>query len=391
MCDCLPSGNDLKIIDLMIIDDVFPHPVSGFRLTEFNTYLDLFDCKVFCTGKSSPLLGKEPFDEILESYLANRPNMINRVVKAEQITVQARFHEKYRIAYFCFLKNAYDAVSVMEENEIPFIFELYPGGMFQLESEKTNKMLRRVMDSKCFRKVIVTQDITRDYLLQHEFCSLEHIVMIFGVVIPQEVLLHPIRLEHHQGKALKICFASVRYSTHGEDKGYDRFISIAKRILGTGRRIEFHVIGNFDETVIPLDEIEGSIHFHGILPNAELHRVLEDMDIMVALNKNGVLESGSFDGFPTATCIEAGLCGVLNICTDPLELNNGRFRNHEEIEITDGSVEMVVEKILYYDDHRDELKKVIEKQYNRVQDLYSFEAQMKPRIELIKQELEVSS
>ena len=39
--------------------------------------------------------------------------------------------------------------------------------------------------------------------------------------------------------------------------------------------------------------------------------------------------TGSFDGFPTASCIDAGLRKTAIFCTDPLDLNNSHFYDNK--------------------------------------------------------------
>ncbi len=371
-------------IDLLIIDNAFPHPVSAFRLEEFTSYLHHFKrIHVLCNGTSTNMLSSVPFEDILIQYRKKYPEFSNKISK--ELPILPKKHT-IKFAYFCFLANAYAAIDYIEENRIPFAFELYPGGGFQIDSVFSDRMLWRVTSSPYFRKVVVTQDVTRLYLLEHGFCEERQVLMVFGAVMPIKRPMRSFRL-NQKDKALQICFVAMRYTMDGADKGYDLFLEIVAKFIRKQEHIQFHVVGSFDAKVIPLGGTSGRITFHGVLAAEDLSRFLQKMDIIVSPNKDGVLAKGAFDGFPTCSCIEAGMCGVLILCTDPLNLNGDRFRNGEEIEILKYDSSAFAEKIMFYYYHRDVLHSQIKKQYKRIRKLYSYKAQMKPRIQMIQQEI----
>lgn len=378
-----------QLHDLVILDDVFPHPVSGFRMEEYLGYLrNIPDMQIWCNGGSSCALGKISHARIMAEFKSNYPEFADRLIEDKH--VYERPYDKNiqvgaKLAYLCFLGNAYTSLELLEWSMTPFVFELYPGGGFAINSEKSDRMLERVCKSPCFRKVIVTQDITKNYLLDHGFCREDQIEEIFGVVTPEETLKQKPNI--NVSGNLKVCFAAMRYTPDGRDKGYDTFLKTAEKLLEYDDTIEFHVAGGFDENVIPLDKLEGKIHFHGILKNSELRTFMKDMDIIVSANRVGQIAKGAFDGFPTGTCTEAGLNGTLIVCTDPLHLNNGRFKNHSEIEIVDDEPEKIANVIAYYNEDRDALKRVVMRQYARIQTLYSIKKQEDSRLEILRREI----
>ena len=379
--------------DLIIMDDVFPHPVSGFRMEEYCAYLNRFQSmQIFCNGGSTIALGTTSHPEIMAAFKQMHPELADRLIEAEHIYVKPfppEMNLNAKLLYFCFLGNVYPVIELIEKSNAPFVFELYPGGSFKLNQMTSDQMLLRVLRSPCFRKVIVTQDVTRDYLLDNGFCRADQIVEIFGVVTPRRILeIHPQITSGQNGSALKVCFAAMRYTPDGRDKGYDVFVDVIKMLAREHRNIEFHVAGKFDESVIPLDGFEKYVTFHGVLKNTELSEMMKEMDIIVSPNSNDAISPGAFDGFPTATCTEAGLCGTLIMCTDPLGLNNGRFKNEEEIEIVQRDAKKIAERILYYDSNRDRLRKVIHNQYERIQQLYAAEIQVDGRIRVLEEEID---
>lgn len=385
------AQSDENICDLLVIDDVYPHPMSGFRSEEFTAYLDHFpNMRILCHGRSTPLLGKKSFTEILTTFKQAHPELADRLIETEHPDLLPMDRAlKAKLAYFCFLGNVYASVDTLEKNHIPFVFELYPGGGFSLNADQSDQMLMRVTKSPCFRKVIVTQDVTRDYLLNHGFCTKEQIIEIFGVVTPQRALnTIPQINEGGDDSTLKVCFAAMRYTPTGKDKGYDVFLDVARRLALLYDNIEFHVAGSFDESILPLGGLEKRFQFHGVLSNEALGEFLKEMDIIVSPTINDALSQGAFDGFPTATCTEAGLNGALIMSTDPLGLNGDRFAPGEEIEIITRDPDRVAEKIAYYYHHRDRLRQVIRQQHARIQALYGTETQIGTRIRVLEREIE---
>jgi hypothetical protein len=173
----------------------------------------------------------------------------------------------------------------------------------------------------------------------------------------------------------------------GRDKGYDVFIETVKLLYERGVICEFHVAGGFTEDDIDLRDLKVEIKFHGLLVDQAFHEFLSKMDIIVSPNINDCLYPGAFDGFPTGSCAEAGLCGALIMCTDPLGNNNGKFINHEEIEIIDRDVNKICEKIIFYNEHRDKLTNIIRKQFAKLKLFTNTDAQMKPRINVLQNEI----
>ena len=154
---------------LIIIDDFFPCFATSFRIAEINSILGHFNtAMVYSTWHDRRAFSR---------YAASYPQFASRV---------RRFHPsrllKGSAAYVIFLNNIFSCVEYLEKAHLPFVFELYPGGGFYLDDDVSDARLRRVLASPMFRKVIVTQNVTRDYLTRKEFCEREKIEFIYGVV-----------------------------------------------------------------------------------------------------------------------------------------------------------------------------------------------------------------
>ena len=102
------------------------------------------------------------------------------------------------------------------------------------------------------------------------------------------------------------------------------------------------------------------------------------------------IQHGAFDGFPTGCCIDAGLREVAIFCTDDLHQNDGYFVDKAEMMIVEHNVADIVHKIDYYYESPDELRRMSTRGRAKIKQLYSLEAQLEPRIQILKQEIESS-
>lgn len=387
-----------KNFSYIIFDDVFPSNLSPFRYTEFMEYsLDNLNTYVATTGSSLPALKeKKKIDEIIAEFVAENPIFDGKIYN---VSTQSRNESLNKlktiinpVAIFVFQQNIindlYDNLSFLEENNIPFIFTLYPGGGLSINDKKSINNLKRIFSSKCFRKVIVTQDNVRDYLLQNNFCSEDKIEFIFGVVTPVETL-SAVKNKHvyyPDKKTFDVCFVAHKYCEKGKDKGYDVFIETAKKLVKESNidNIRFTVVGNFNKDDINISDIEDKVKFYGVVNNDDLNTILRGMDIIVSPTKPFVLSKGSFDGFPTQSTTNAILNGVLAIVTDSLNLNNGRFVNNNDLIIVDSDSRIIYEKITELYNNPSKLVKIAKNGQKKAKKIYSIKKQVLPRIRLIK-------
>jgi Glycosyl transferases group 1 len=376
------------VYDLLMYDDIYPHPVSGFRMEEFSCYLkQIENSKIIVSGNAYKLGNLTTADHQ------------NHITKAETETpgLKGKFQLRKgtinvnaRLFYCVFLSNMYHNLEWLEKFNIPFAFTLYPGGEFTPGTEETAFRLTKIFGSPCFRKVIVTQKKTINYLLEKKLCSEEDITFIFGVVVPQASLslAEYSRTQYGQGKPhFDICFCAAKYTPLGEDKGYPLFIEFAKTIASKYESVRFHVIGGFDETVINVDELNGRIRFYGYLDYNQLKTVFQSADLILSPNQPDKIKKGSFDGFPLGTIVEAALNGVAVMLTDPFE-ENVLFKEGQEVIIIKPELSDITEKFEYYFNSLPEFYNIARQGRNKFQQLYSFDAQMKPRLALLNKLIE---
>lgn len=384
----LSSLVQVKEVDLLILDTLFPHPLSRFRLEEFCVYLKHFkNSVVLSTGEHLAVVKEtKNLSVIINEFEHLYPEFIGRT--------RATTHDidgySARLAYLIFLNNVSYFLESLEKKGVPFIFTLYPGGGFEINQESSNSMLRRIFNSNQFRKVIVTQQITYDYLVKNSLCDEDKIVFIYGSVKPLDILNksknYKKKLFCFEKDSLDICFVAVKYIPMGTDKGYDIFIEVAKKLAQLHSNINFHVVGNFSEDDIPINGLEGRIIFHGFQTLDWFDKFYIDKDVILSPNIPFTLSEGSFDGFPTGSCVEAGLRKVAVFCTDELKLNK-HFVNNEEIVIIPHDADRIVRIIEAFYDKPDELRSIAKKGAAKMREVFSYRSQVLPRIKILENEI----
>lgn len=383
---------DKQKFSLIILDDVFPSIYSPFRYEEYVEYFkNIKSVTVFSTGTSLRALGeKRNLQEVIEEFEEKYPEYKNRIFKLDYENKKKLKDINNKIAIITFLQNVqnsvYDNLALLEHYEIPFIFTLYPGGGFKLNDKECDEKLRRVCNSKYFKKVIVTQKNVYDYLIEKEFCDEKNIEFIYGIVTPEEILNSECegkRFYKHNKETFDMCFVAHKYSERGVDKGYDLFIESAKKLIQKYENIRFHVVGGFSKDDIDVSELGEKIKFYGIQSSKSLIELYKNMDIIVSPNRPFKLSKGSFDGFPTGCCTEAMLNGVVLLCTDELKLNV-KFEDGKELIIIKPETNDIVEKIEDLYNNPEKLIEISKMGRAKNKEIYSKDSQIVPRIELIK-------
>lgn len=378
--------NDINFSDIIVYDDIFPSPMSPFRYVEYSEYMKYFsNMSFFCSGNTLPFFKKHPdINKTIKSFIKEHPEGKNR------FCVTDKLHDVYpKLIYVTFLNNViYNKLGT--ELKIPFIVNLYPGGGLQLHNEECDNRMKEIFSSSFCKKVIVTQKILRDYLIDNKICPVSKIEFIYGVVTSPTMLeVKEKKLSYGINKnTLDICFVAHKYMPKGTNKGYDTFVEVAKILSQKYDFVNFHVVGGFDENCIDVSDIRSRITFYGQQSEKFFMQFYKDKDIILSPNIPFTLLAGSFDGFPTASVTEAGLHGLTMFVTDELKCNDNFFEENKDIVIIKPDVDDVVRKIEYFLDKPSELKQIGNNGIRKIQSLYSLKAQVKPRIRLIEQELE---
>jgi glycosyltransferase involved in cell wall biosynthesis len=369
---------------LVILDDAFPHLLSAFRIVEYNAYLEEWnDAAVFSTASSFPLLREtRSFGEVLDEYASRYPQFKGRI---RSFDGESDLEDS--LVYTMFLNNASYFLDVIHAYNVPFVFTLYPGGGLELEQDESDEKLRRVCSSPNLQKVIATQKVVHEYLLDKELCNPQKIEFIYGGVYPSSLLArHRVAKSYYkQDKdTFDVCFVAYKYMAQGADKGYDVFVEAARLISEAHEDASFHVIGPFDETDVDISGLEGRISFYGTRPTEFFPSFYSRMDAIVSPNTPFVLAPGAFDIFPLGTCIEAGSCGVAVFCTDPLE-QNVALEDGKEMVIVPRDARAISEVVGWYHDHPEALRELSERGREAFRRVFGMEAQMKPRLRMLSE------
>jgi glycosyltransferase involved in cell wall biosynthesis len=374
-------------VDLLIYDDIFPHPISGFRYEEFKVLLCEFEsARVFSEPLSYPLVNSDPsiHKTHIEEFRAKYPELKNKiVVKKTDININTK------LFYCVFLNNIYSNLYSLEKFKIPFVFTLYPGGGFEVENEISNQKLNKVLSSPQLKKVIVTQLFTKNYLLKNKLCSEDKIEYVFGGVVPQISLEREVTSKKYypEKETFDIVFCAAKYMPMGIDKGYDLFIELAIRLSKVFPFLRFHVIGGFDKNDIDVSLLGDKVKFYGYQKFDDLASIFSNIDIILSPNKPFILGKGAFDGFPLGTVIEAVFNGVVPLVTDNLNQNT-EFEDGNEIIIINNEIDFIEKKIIDLIKEPDKLLSISRKSKAKFLEVYSNNYQLAPRINLLKEIIE---
>jgi len=369
--------------DLAIYDDVLPSPASPFRTVEYGHYLDFFPSSVLVSleawhfGFAHAGLGD------LRSQLP-----INERLKRRIIAFDAARDLVPKLAYITFLGNAQRLLPYFEARRIPFILQLYPGGSFEPNVKASDDHLRNVANSPLCRKIIATQKLTRDYLLERMGCDPQKAELIYGGVFESRVEFDFSRDKRRYSadkETIDLCFVAHRYGDDMAQKGYDQFVEVA-RLLASDERLRFHVIGDYTAHDLPLGEARARFAFYGPQPNAFFADFYPRMDVIVSANRPSRGKEGPFDGFPTGACMEAGFRGVLNCIADPLDLNVA-FEDGRDILLIDRNAERTAERLATLFAAPDRLYELARANWKRFHEVFDVDRQLWARTRLIVAEL----
>jgi glycosyltransferase involved in cell wall biosynthesis len=359
---------------LVIYDDYFPNLATGFRIAEYNYYL-----RHFPTSQVHSI--DKDFGNHKKEYSGLYPQYRKRVKY-----YKARFNYPNTLIYTVFINNIFRFMPVIERQKLPFIFTLYPGGGFRLNYEESEKKIEKVLASPHLQKVIATQTITRDYLLAKNLCDPEKIELIYGGVLPSDYYRQhraQKRKYRRDKDTFDICFVATKYTEKGIDKGYDTFIEVSRMLSEVSDDIRFHVVGNFTRDEIDVSTPGDRITFYGVKHLDFFPRFYASMDIILSPNIPFKFKPGSFDGFPTGSCVEAGMGGVAVLCTDELDLNREFVSNHDICIIPRNSQD-ICDIVLHYYRNLDDLYQLSENCRKSFLSIFNIDRQMSARIKIIE-------
>lgn len=373
-----------EFCSLLIVDDIVPADFSPFRTLEYSHYLTFFDSsRLVCTEGWHGWASNGRLEEVLA--ISKLPDKVKPKIKhrsgLDRIVA--------RLAYITFLNNAYQVFPHLLERQIPFIVQLYPGGGFEVNVAESDEKLRRLCGSALCRKIIVTQNLSRDYLIEKIGCPPSKIAFVYGGVYDTrndfDFLRDKRRYPEHK-TSIDICFVAHRYGDDTRKKGYDSFVAVARALAPHYPHLNFHVVGDYAADQLPLGAAESRISFHGKQPNSFFARFYPTMDMILSVNRPAGDEAGAFDGFPTGACMEAGFRGVLNCISDPLGMNVA-FEDEVDIVLLDFDVEKTIERIRGLIEDPERMYRLAHANWRKFIEVFDTDRQLWSRCGLITNEL----
>ncbi len=368
--------------DIVVLDDFFPHEGSTFRYEEFSSYLDAMpDLAVYSSGAALHHADEtRSIAQVIDAHVEANPGRAGRVnVLARDAFPRARLY------YAVFLHVIAEHLDSIESVDAAFVFTLYPGGGFALDQPGCDALLRRVFDSPCFRHVVATQALIRDYLIKGNFCRDDQVTLIYGGVCPRSLFAPPPPKQRYgfDKPTLDLCFVANRYTPIGADKGYDLLVEAATRLADLQAAIRVHVVGRFDPSIIDLGAAAALFTFYGLRPSPFFREFYVGIDAIVSPTRANVLYPGAFDGFPTGCSVEAGLHEVAVVCTDPLALNTD-YTAGRDLVVVPPSTDDLVETIMNFAREPGLVAALGKAARARMLTLFSADHQVAPRIDLLR-------
>lgn len=373
-------------LKLAIYDDLFPYIVSGFRLAELQSYLELDSRIEICTTLSSlGWLGvNQTKREVVKEWKKSSGKDFARQVR---VIESGKDIPQAHAIYSIFLNNIYDVIDEIESRNISFAFTLYPGGGFALHDENSDLKLERVLRSPNLFKAIVTQPVTLDYLKEKFPYSLEKVEYIFGGVLPSSGVL----VTRKSSGDLRIVFCANKYHPQGLDKGFDLFVDAMNKLADLEVKFSAHIIGPWHSEDIDYASRRKHFIFHGVVASTELQSMLSNFDLAVFPTRSNELGNGTFDGFPTGSAIEAGLAGCVVLTTNPLNQKCPLVPDADYF-VIEACTNSIVDRILNLaGGDRNTLDSFRLHSSHAFSKMFSLETQMQPRINLVNELIQRST
>jgi len=372
--------------DLIIFDDFFPGTISTWRNLEYSTYFDQYNTKVVTT-LTHYQNGKINSDRNYIKDLEILQNVYPSIKDEKVLPFKGPINISAKCHYFVFFSNTNYFFNKLERFQIPFAFTLYPGGGFWLYNHEILSQLKKICRSKHFKAVIVTQEVTKNYLIDNNLCDPHKIHFIFGcpLVVDNDSIRESNSYFPYARKTLNVCFVSAKYTDNGLDKGFDVFAKVAKKFSSSYDFVKFYSVGGFDKKDEKNITNECNISCEGYQSREWLKKFFDQMDVIISPNRAFSLKNGAFDGFPTGSVAEASLRGVCVLASDPLDnrFSSGFIPEKNFFLISDRVSDTIntLEHLIMYPD---KIHEVGINGQSHSKHVYSFDKQLSPRLDIIK-------
>jgi hypothetical protein len=359
---------------VVALDDYFPAKGTGFRIAEFSWMLSHGVVSEVMTTAT-------PLDHLIAGYSAVHPRTYQQV-----LAYDAERLGRFECASVLFLNNAAYFVDDLERHRVPFVLTLYPGGGLNLGHGEAEAKLSRVMASPQLRHVITTQPLVTAHVRQVGRHSIP-VTEVLGLTVDPAYLSPGAGFrESYFGSGkdyLDVCFVAHRYTSDGKDKGFPVFLDSVRLLASSGLAVRGHIVGGYVAGDVGRRYEDLDLSCHDVMSTPELRDFFREMDLIISAPTPGQIAPGSFDGFPTGSCVEAALCGVAVFASDPLQQNR-TFTDRRDIHMPEASAPDIVARICQMLAEPGGLRRVAQAGLHTARRAYGVQAQMLTRCKVIE-------
>lgn len=163
--------------DIVIIDSLFPQKEpDGDRNIQVNAFLNSMDnlntYTMYTMYPDKDACFTAPYGISIDNFNENKEEYLKVYPQNERKLnhISPTFKYNFKLACSNLLGETYTLLPFYERNEIPFVFILHPDDIFVLNNESSDIMLKKIFESKYFKKVIILQKDIKDYLVDKRLC-----------------------------------------------------------------------------------------------------------------------------------------------------------------------------------------------------------------------------
>ena len=347
--------------NLSIFVDMEKEDIVESAYEEVFSLLEHFEGQVHL----EPLLGKE----------------LDKRFYGKRLRFKDGLNPNSKLAYFMTYGAAETHFSYLQENNVPFVFNLSPSNSNAGDEE----CIRKLCSSKLFKCCFVPNAESLNFLLGHNLCAKSKILQLASRPLPmffETTSWSERQLFSIQKQTLDIGFV-VDDATDVllECQAAQNFLELLRRSIP---EIRACLIGS-PAAALRCEGIGTDVEFidFRIIHSAvEARQIFTSLDVVMSLNASKS-SHGKYSTFPHFDCIAAGLSGAAVFSTD-FANKNEHLQDEIEIALLDGDLEHNAKKVLRFLRNPMLLHGLGFSGRTKFRSTFGWSAQMGPKIELVR-------